>query len=330
MTCELCGKPVQTGLKINAPESTFNITDKTVSLNIAECGFCGLVQLVDIPLSPDYEESKKSIGMSSEYREIKMGKLREFVNKYNLTKKSIAEIGCGNGEYLDILIGVGVDGVVGYNNLSKAALSKSLKDCIFSFYYLEHMPDPINFVSAVYRLLNKNGLIYIEVPNYDYIIKKGAWLEFTRDHRFYFGKKTITHLLSICGFEIEYIDNYTDDSLVAVGRKISAGTLNRMRACMEADIVNISSIIGDMRFNVYGAGHHALLLLHLTGKKPERIFDSNPSKVGMKVGGIEVELGNNVAEIPNDEVILVCCGGYNKEIVEMLKGMGKTNIMEWK
>lgn len=116
MSCGICGKPIKPELEINAPDSTFN-PKGSITLKIAECKNCGLVQLVDVPLSPDYEVSNKSIGLSSEYRAVKEARLREFVNRYDLSKKSLAEVGCGNGEYLDILIGVGAEGVVGYGNL---------------------------------------------------------------------------------------------------------------------------------------------------------------------------------------------------------------------
>jgi hypothetical protein len=314
----------------DVPDSTFEINDNKTTLNLYECPICGAVQLKDVPLSKDYWVSKKSIGVSSGYREAKKKKLKDFTDDYYVVAiKDCVEIGCGEGEYLKLLHELDVN-VCGYDDIDSACLLDKLYGCTFLFYYLEHMPYPKSFMEIVYENTKPNGLVYIEVPNYDYIVSHGIWLEFTKDHRFYYGKRSMTYLLSSCGFEIEELDNYTDDCLTVVARKPKdCGTLDKMKERMEQDIKRFNEVTkGFGKYNVYGAGRHSLMMLSKAQVKPQRIFDSNPAKVGSKIGGVTIEHGDNaVNSVSMFEPIIIMCAGYNAEVKEKLTGK---NIMEWR
>jgi hypothetical protein len=311
----------------NVPDSTFEINDNKTTLNLYECPICGAVQLCDVPLSQDYWVSKKSIGVSSGYREAKKKKLKDFIAKYHDYMDSFSELGCGDGQYIEILkeLGLKVDGL---SDIDQCPFEERY-DCTFIFYYLEHMPYPKSCMEIVYEMTNPGGIVYIEVPNYDYIVSHGIWLEFTKDHRFYYSKRSMTYLLTSCGFEIEEIDNTTDDCLTVVARKPKDWiTLDKMKERMEKDIKRFNEVTKSFGvYNVYGAGHHALMMLSRAEVKPQRIFDSNPAKVGSKVGKVVVEHGDSVNSVSMYEPIIIMCAGYNAEVKEKLTGK---NIMEWR
>lgn len=327
ITCGICESALLPEPLVieNVPDSTFEINDNKTTLNLYECPICGAVQLCDVPLSQDYWVSKKSIGVSSGYREAKKWKLDKFLNRGK--PRRYAEIGCGNGEYISILKELGID-VDGYQTIDDYYPAEGY-DLTFIFYYLEHMPYPKSFMEIVYENTKANGLVYIEVPNYDYIVSHGIWLEFTKDHRFYYSKRSMTYLLTSCGFEIEEIDNTTDDCLTVVARKPKdCGTLDKMKFRMEQDIKRFNEVTKSFGvYNVYGAGHHALMMLSKAEVKPQRIFDSNPAKVGSKVGKVVVEHGDSVNSVSMFELIIIMCAGYNAEVKEKLTGK---NIMEWR
>lgn len=313
----------------NLPDSTFEINDNKTTLNLYECPICGAVQLKDVPLSKDYWVSKKSIGVSSGYREAKKKKLKDFIAKYHDYMDSFSELGCGDGQYIEILkeLGLKVDGL---SDIDQCPFEERY-DCTFIFYYLEHMPYPKSCMEIVYEMTNPGGIVYIEVPNYDYIVEHGIWLEFTKDHRFYFGKRSMTYLLSSCGFEIlDIYNNPNDDCLTFIGCKPynCHGTLFEMKHTMEEDIDKFNSITKSFgKYNVYGAGRHSLMMLSKAQVKPQRIFDSNPAKVGSKVGKVVVEHGDSVNSVSMYEPIIIMCAGYNAEVKEKLTGK---NIMEWR
>jgi hypothetical protein len=106
--CKICGRSLSTSkddnfIIDNVPDNTFNFSEKTVTLHVADCTFCGCVQLIDVPVSPDYDVVYRSIGVSVAYREEKKGQIERFIKSYNLYDKKMIEIGCGNGQFLEII-----------------------------------------------------------------------------------------------------------------------------------------------------------------------------------------------------------------------------------
>lgn len=356
--CLVCDNKISTKNKFileNAPNSTFNFSDKTVDLHLIECDFCGAVQLVDIPLSQDYDVVYRSIGASKDYRELKKKQIEKFLNDYDLinTKKSILEVGCGNGQFLEIFreLNVNCTGIdVGFDNYVKCSnkklnsgigniydnVSENTIDVLFCFHYLEHIPEAYKFCKRLYDILDKNGLGYIEVPNYDYIEKNGIWVEFTRDHRIYYRKRTLQYLFTKCGFEIlDIIDRGIYCTLIVRKPKQKDNFVN-MKNKVESDINRFKNLVDSLtgEFVIFGAGHHARLLIHLLYKKynilPKRIFDSNKQKCGSKICDIKVEHKDEIFKYADFSNIIIICGIYNEEILRMLKNSNiNENIIKW-
>lgn len=282
------------------------------------------MQLVDVPLSPDYDHAKRSIGVSSSGRESKKKQLSEFIQNYNLSDKKLVEIGCGNGQFLEMFREIGAYNVAGLTTIDDACLFDY--DCFFAFHYLEHIPAPVPFVGKLYKLIKPGGYGFIEVPNYDYIEKHGIWLEFTKDHRFYYRKTALSYLLLMCGFSIESIDD-SSICLTVIVKKPQFYSLAKMGKHIDKDVGEFRALADGMgEFSIYGAGHYSRLLLNLSGTKPHRIFDSNPQKCGHKIGGVMVENGKNVADIGSDDNIIIICAIYNDEVGKMLSALGKKHI----
>lgn len=328
--CGICHGTLINSLVIeNVPDSTFDVTDKTITLNVAECSECGAVQLIDVPLTDDYDISKHSIGFSSARREFERTTLGLFIHDYDLLDKELTEVGCGDGQYITLFAEMLLD-VKGFQKIDQVG---GRYDCAFTFYYLEHLPDPVDFIIKLYNKLNPNGLVYIEVPDYDYIVERGVWVEFTRDHRFYYGKQSITYLLSMCGFKIEEVIQ-DKGCMTVIARKPNTDTLIKLKEEMDSNLLYFTSMINNLleqygKFYIYGAGHCSLLLLKSTGVTPEAIFDANPKKVG-KVNEVDVKIGGMVIGVPDNEPIVVICGYYNDEVIKMLRELGKKNIIDWR
>jgi 2-polyprenyl-3-methyl-5-hydroxy-6-metoxy-1,4-benzoquinol methylase len=202
----------------NVPASTFNFSEEIVKLHIVQCKECGCVQLYNVPLSKDYEAVYRSIGISS-LRERKKNELDWIIRKYKINQDSkLIEIGCGDGQYLEIFkeLGYKCEGLEvgdenslycsakGFENFHGTVFDiEGQYDAFFCFYYLEHLPYPVDFIHNIYGILKPGGIGVIEVPSYDQIEKNSVWMEFTKDHVLYFRKRTLSYLLFKCGFEIE-------------------------------------------------------------------------------------------------------------------------------
>lgn len=362
--CKICGNYLSTSkndslIIDNVPDNTFNFSEKTVNLHVTDCKFCGSVQLVNVPLSSDFDVVYRSIGVSVSYREEKKRQIEKFVKLYNLYDANMIEIGCGNGQYLEIINEIGINKIIGiesgannyneclnkgfnvihgnlFNVLKKEKIS-NLFEAFVTFHYLEHLPNPIKFVKCLYQIIKPGGIGLIEVPNYDYIEKSNIWLEFTKDHRFYYRKRTLCYLLSKCGFNVELIEeNNGGICLTVIVRKPESndGVFSSMKNQIRKDIEEFKKLIDGLNgsFAVYGAGHYSQLLLNMVykqyGIKPVHIFDSNRQKCGHKICDVLIEHGDNAVNIQDCDNIIVICGIYNDEVCNMLSSLGK-KIIKW-
>ena len=204
----------------------------------------------------------------------KADKLRVMIDKYSF-QEPMVEIGCGDGQLLEVINGCGVNcsGVeCGSDTIARCKekgfiVHEDLKgsyNTFFMFYFLEHIPEPATFMRHVYDHLYVGGKGYIEVPNYDYIEKNGIWLEFTIDHVMYYRKRTLSYLLTSCGFTVEHMYGENDLCLTAI---VSKGAedhgFSNMKDKINSDLLSFKSLVDsfDGDFCVYGAGHYSQVIL---------------------------------------------------------------------
>ena len=109
---------------------------------------------------------------------------------------SLIEVGCGKGHFLEQLQGMGFD-IIGldptYEGSNTSVIKKyfspeiGLKaDVILLRHVLEHVQDPITFLSNLLAANGRSGKIYIEVPCFDWICDHRAWFDIFYEHVNYF------------------------------------------------------------------------------------------------------------------------------------------------
>jgi SAM-dependent methyltransferase len=108
----------------------------------------------------------------------------------------IVEIGCGKGAFLELLRARGHDAIgidPAYEGdadyIVKDRFSADLglqRDAVVLRHTLEHIPDPLRFLAAIRDANRGRGLIYIEVPCFDWIVRHRAWFDIFYEHVNYF------------------------------------------------------------------------------------------------------------------------------------------------
>ncbi len=110
--------------------------------------------------------------------------------------RSLIEVGCGKGYLLDHLQAqgydiTGIDPAYEGNNprVVKARFERNLglsADGVILRHVLEHVPDPVSFLSSIVAANGGRGNIYIEVPCFDWICRRRAWFDVFYEHVNYF------------------------------------------------------------------------------------------------------------------------------------------------
>jgi SAM-dependent methyltransferase len=120
--------------------------------------------------------------------------------------RSLIEVGCGKGYFLEHLRKLGFDATgidpayEGKNPyVIKARFERGLglsADGIVLRHVLEHVSDPLTFLANISAANKGQGDIYIEVPCFDWICRHRAWFDVFYEHVNYFRPKDFAQIFS--------------------------------------------------------------------------------------------------------------------------------------
>lgn len=167
------------------------------------------------------------------------------IERYNLKDKTIIEIGCGQGEFLNLLCemgrnqGVGFDPVFDgarnqYNENEKLTFINDFfsekyshieSDLICCKMTLEHIQETSRFVRMVRQAIgNQQGtIVFFQVPDVVRILKESAFWDFYYEHCSYFSPGSMARLFRLSGFEIINLErNYKDQYLLLTAKPIAS------------------------------------------------------------------------------------------------------------
>lgn len=95
----------------------------------------------------------------------------------------------------------------------KAELKDSTFDLVVFNHVLEHMEDPIGILKKANRVLKKDGIILIDVPNFASLSARifgSSWQYILpKEHRWHFTPKSLTALLGKSGFKVIHWETHS-------------------------------------------------------------------------------------------------------------------------
>ena len=220
--------PVQSIVTIKTYDAAIAIPKKDLSLTF--CHNCGFVFNSTFDTSLDlytkgYEDQQ---GFSATWMKFITGVTEKFINKYNIRNKNVIEIGCGKGDFLQLICklgnnkGIGIDPAYVPGRLEENPDLTFIRefysdshgnlpaDVIVCRHTMEHIFDNLTFIKTIRKAIENNPdvLIFIEVPSIVRILKINAFWDIFYEHCSYFSPGSLSRLFRWNNFEV--LDNYLE------------------------------------------------------------------------------------------------------------------------
>lgn len=168
----------------------------------------------------NYHRDKTYIENESLFRNI--FKTRFYLTqKFVSNPKTVLDIGCSNGVFLDLYkesetwgvepslnakIAAAKDHKILKTTFEKAELPKNYFDLVIMNHTLEHMDNPLGVLKKAFSLLKKEGVLFIDVPNAGglgaKILGKYWPYRLPDEHKHQFTKESLSRLFRKSGFKI--------------------------------------------------------------------------------------------------------------------------------
>jgi len=231
---ELEQVPVHSVLLLATREQALYYPKGTISL--AFCSNCGLISNMAFDpnvhdYSGDYESTQ---AYSPTFNTFHHRLANSLIDRYDLRGKEIIEIGCGQGEFLELLCKLGHNQGIGFDPAydpgrggRQVAGVKFIADFYSEKYVdyradmvcckmtLEHIHQTADFMGTVRRSIGDrpDTIVFFQVPNARYILRDVAFVDVYYEHCSYFSQGSIARLFRRHDFDvldlwIDYDDQY--------------------------------------------------------------------------------------------------------------------------
>ncbi len=231
-------------------------------------------------------------------------KIKNFYGKNFFKNKKILEIGGGvnpliinnkNYDIIDFFISKKVKKIFKNNAYNKDIDKFKIKkkyDLIILFHTLEHLLSPGKVIAGLNNCLNKNGVIIVEVPNFDFFIKNRPHYAIFHQHLSMFNITNLNNLMSRFNLKLEAIFEKKEVLFCAFKKKedyickLKKTDNNKKINLLKNNLYKFGDLlkkfVKNKKFDIYGAGGTAALLLAnypFLKKLILNIYDNDKKKV---------------------------------------------------
>jgi hypothetical protein len=250
--------PVNSVLNIRSREEALNFPRGEVALALCrECGFIynSSFDPDKVHYSSDCEESQ---GYSPTFNAFAHDLAKNLVEKYGLKSRRIIEIGCGKGEFLKLICGLGGSSGVGFDPAfvpgrgEESNMPEQIEfvadyyseqyahyhgDLICCRMTLEHIADTARLVQTVRRSIGDrlNTVVFFQVPDVTRILEHCAFEDIYYEHCSYFSPGSLSRLFRSACFEVMDLQVAYEGQYLLIEAKPSTGK-TCMRQGLEDDL----------------------------------------------------------------------------------------------
>lgn len=352
--------PVMNTTLFYSPGQARDIARGTISL--AQCVTCGLIfnrhfSPWDVHYGPFYEETQH---YSERFSQFEASLAKELVERCLLQGKTICDIGCGKAEFLRLLCaggqnrGIGLDPTVCPERIPRQDRAhlrlepryyipgEPLTDIHLACLKmtLEHIAEPLHFLRGLRSSLMGSGCpLFIQVPNGEFVMEKGAFWDVYYEHCNYFSLRSLRSLAGRAGFVVERMWMVFGGQYICMLLHPS-GLGEAVPAPVEGVVLrNFSSRVGlhlerwksladafgraGRAVFLWGGGSKAVAFISgMEGHSAIRgAIDINPHKQGTFLPGSGLPIHSpHVLKQHPDSLVIVMNPNYKGEVERLLKG----------
>lgn len=373
--CRACGDSASVMMTIARQPAMLNYRYRSAAtardapradIALAQCASCGLVfNAAFDPGLVHYDDGYENTQYYSPAFLRHLHKVAEdLIERHALRGKSIVEVGCGDGRFLEMLCECGAGSGVGYDSTYRESgrrpgpktrfvrgylrprdVSRPY-DAVVCRHVIEHVASVKTFVDDLRAVARAAGdpVVLLETPALEWICEHRAFWDIHYEHCNYFSMPTLSWLCVQAGFDVidhrlEFEGQYQVLELrsaatpaarrgagipPSAAMSMAALAMDRRRRSLEQQLRAAGAAGG---WGIWGAGAKGVALANaLSSPPPTCLIDSNPAKQGCFVPGLTTPIVAPESPVVKDlEVILIANPNYADEIAAVLGAQGFRN-----
>ncbi len=291
----------------------------------------------------EYDENYQNEQASSEVFKKHLYDVGTLIHKY-FSGGKVLEIGCGKGYFFEYLQQSGLE-IIGvdpaYEGDNQHILKEKYRedlgltaDGLILRHVLEHVPDPLGFLDTIARANKGNGLIYIEVPCFDWIMDNRAWFDVFYEHVNYFRagdfRRIFGNILEIGhSFGGQYLYVIADLASLTeptVGKYDKISFPSDFKSGVHSVVERLRASKGK-KIGVWGIASKGViyaLFMKRMGVDIDVAIDINPAKQGkyMAVSGMLISSPEQAAgQLSQGDILIIMNSNYLDEIKKQTNDM---------
>ncbi len=302
------------------------LTAAVADISLVYCDTCGMLYnaAFDETLIDYSAQYENSLHFSSVFQQFASDLADRLVDHFGLDGARVAEIGCGKGEFLQMLVSHGVGHGLGIDPSYAGAVSADDRITVVADLYtgapldavdfvvfrhlLEHVADPRAFLRELRGALPTDREVgfYCEVPNGNHLMAGPALWDIIYEHPSHFTPPALARLFTEAGFAVTGIDRAFGGQFAYV-EGVVGGQRSRPPLPDPLDLDELVVGYGDLqrsvvaeweqqlhtwfddglRVAVWGTGSKGATFLNVvpSGARIDSVIDVNPRKWGLYLPG---------------------------------------------
>lgn len=327
---EIGGVPAQTCVLLDGPAEAEAYP--TGDILLAYCTACGFIQNVrfDLDLVDYSKPTEESQAFSPRFTEFATELADELFDRHGMAGKSVLEIGCGKGDFLQLLVERGIGSGLGIDPgyLPNRDLSPALEfrrewygrddtdltgDLLMTRHLMEHVPNVGEFFGWLTESARHtpDSVMFTEVPDTTRVLAEGAFWDVYHEHCSYFTLGSLARAIRGAGMSVTDLRYGFDDQYLLATSVVGgddddvldvedtpeqvARLAEQFAEHATATIARWQSAIrgvqaGGGSVAVWGGGSKAAAFLTSVGAEDVTVVDINPHKQGRWLPGSAVEV----------------------------------------